>query len=89
MVPGESQESFQLRRRFIAVDGRFLKSRFRQTLLLAVTIDANGNNLLLARAVVEGEHESAWEYFTYIYYLPSRNCSGADNYDQLSRQKSY
>lgn len=63
ICPSESRESFRFCRHFIAVDGTFLKSRFRQTLLLAVTIDANGNNLLLAWAIVEAENESSWEYF--------------------------
>lgn len=63
ICPGESRDSFRHCRHFIAVDGTFLKSKFRQTLLLAVTINANGHNLLLAWAIVEGESESAWEYF--------------------------
>lgn len=40
----ESRDSFRFCRHFIVVDGTFLKSRFRQTLLLAVTIGANRNN---------------------------------------------
>lgn len=63
ICPAQSRESFRSCRHFIAVDGTFLKSRFRQTLLLAVTIDANGHNLLLAWAVVEAESNDSWEYF--------------------------
>ena len=63
ICPAESQESFALCRHFIAVDGTFLKTRFVQTLLLAVTIDANGHTLLLAWAIVESENSSSWEYF--------------------------
>ena len=50
-------------RRFVAVDGTFLKGRFIQQLLLAVGIDANGNTLILAWAVVESENEESWRYF--------------------------
>jgi transposase-like protein len=50
-------------RRFVAVDGTFLKGRFIQQLLLAVSIDANGNTLILAWAVVESENEESWRYF--------------------------
>lgn len=41
ICPKESRESFIHMRKFIAVDGTFLKARFIQTLLLAVGIDAN------------------------------------------------
>lgn len=50
-------------RKFIAVDGTFLKARFVQTLLLAVGIDGNGNILLLAWAVVESENTMSWTWF--------------------------
>lgn len=50
-------------RKFMAVDGTFLKARFIQTLLLAVGIDANGKNVLLAWAVVESENKSLWSWF--------------------------
>ena len=33
------------------------------TLLLAVGIDANGHNIILAWAVVESENRASWEYF--------------------------
>lgn len=63
ICPAQSRSSFCQMRRFMAVDGTFLKSRFIQTLLLAVGIDANGHNLLLAWAIVEGENTSSWEWF--------------------------
>jgi transposase-like protein len=50
-------------RKFMAIDGTFLKARFIQTLLLAVGIDANGHNLLLAWAVVESENTNSWSWF--------------------------
>jgi len=63
IFPVQSRESFRLCRHFIAVDGTFLKTKFVQTLLLAVTIDANGHTLLLAWAIVKSENSSSWEYF--------------------------
>ena len=63
ICPDESRDSFIHCRRFIAVDGIFPKTKFAQTLLLAVTIDANGHTLLLAWAIVESENTSSWEYF--------------------------
>jgi transposase-like protein len=58
-----SRECFNLSRRFVAVDGTFLKARFIQTLLLAVGIDADGHNTILAWAVVESENRNSWEWF--------------------------
>jgi hypothetical protein len=43
-------------RRIVAVDGTFLTGKFALTLLLAVGIDANGHNVILAWAVVESEN---------------------------------
>lgn len=45
------------------MDGTFLKARFILTLLLAVGIDANGELILLAWAVVESENRNSWEWF--------------------------
>lgn len=56
ICPVQSRSSFFQMWRFMAVDGTFLKSRFIQTLLLAVGIDVNGHNLLLAWAIVVGEY---------------------------------
>ena len=47
----------------MAIDGTFLKGFYAQTLLLSVTVDANGQYLLLAWAVVESENKNSWEYF--------------------------
>ena len=63
ICPAQSRESFRLCRHFIAVHGTFQKTKFVQTLLLAVTIDVNGHTLLLAWAIVESENSSSWEYF--------------------------
>ena len=61
--PAEAQLSFQQCRNFVALDGTFCKARYIQTLLLAVTIDANGHIVLLAWAVVEGENSDSWTWF--------------------------
>jgi hypothetical protein len=58
-----SQECFGISRRFIAIDGTFLKGRFIQTLLLAIGIDADGHNTILAWGVVESENRESWEWF--------------------------
>jgi hypothetical protein len=63
VCPYQSRISFGHMRRFFAADGTFLKGRFIQQLLLAVGIDANGNGLILAWAVVESENEDSWRYF--------------------------
>lgn len=63
--PAEAQLSFQQCRRFVAVDGTFCKTRFVQTLLIAVSIDANSHIVLLAWAVVDSENKDAWEYFMF------------------------
>ncbi len=55
--------TFQQLRRLIAADGTFLTGKFVLTLLLAVGIDANGCNVILAWAVVESENQDSWEYF--------------------------
>jgi hypothetical protein len=63
VCPVQSRGTFSLCRRLVAVDGTFLKARFILTLLLAVGIDANGENVLLAWAVVESENRDSWEWF--------------------------
>jgi len=55
ICPGASQYAFGYCRPFIALDGTFLKTRFIQTLLQAVTIDANNQIFPLAYAVVEAK----------------------------------
>ena len=59
ICPPESVNSFQSCRHFIDVDGTHLTGKFRMTLLLAVTIDAAGHNVLLACSVVESENENS------------------------------
>src|SRR5436305_86623 len=63
VCPPTSRSTFQHFRRIVAVDGTFLTRRFRLILLLAVGIDADGHNCILAWAVVESENASSWGYF--------------------------
>jgi hypothetical protein len=63
VCPPQSQATFQQCRRIVAADGTFLTGRFILTLLLAVSIDANGHNVILAWAIVESENRGSWEYF--------------------------
>ena len=78
ICPAQSRSSFRSCRRFIAVDGTFLKTKFVQTLLLAVTIDANGKTLLLAWSIVESENASSWEYFLFnlLQAIPEMGSEG-------------
>jgi len=52
-----------LSRSVFAVDGTFLKSLFRGTLLLACQRDANNENLILCLAVVDCENNETWSWF--------------------------
>ena len=64
ICPNRSRQSFTSMRKFLAVDGTFLKSRFVQPLLFAVGIDGNGKNLpRLAWAIVESENKESWIWF--------------------------
>lgn len=63
VCPPHSRTTFQHLRRLVAADGTFLTGRFVLTLLLAVGIDADGRNVILAWAVVESENQGSWEYF--------------------------
>jgi len=63
ICPAKAQLSFQQCRNFVALDGTFCKAHYIQTLLLAVTIDANGHIVLLAWGVVEGENSDSWTWF--------------------------
>jgi hypothetical protein len=56
-----TKDAFEHCRKLVAVDGTFLKSRYLGTLLLAVTIDANNELLLLAYAVVDAENLNKWK----------------------------
>jgi len=76
ICPHESKQSFTSMRKFMAVDGTFLKARFVQTLLLAVGIDGNGHNLLLAWSIVESENKDSWTWFLTCLKTSIPECVG-------------
>lgn len=78
ICPHQSQQSFTQMRKLMAVDGTFLKAWFVQTLLLAVGIDGNGKNLLLAWAVIESENKSLWKWFLTCLWKAIPDYSGMD-----------
>ena len=59
ICPAESRLCFQHMRKFMAIDGTFLKAKLSLILLLAVGIDANGKNLILAWSIVESESKAS------------------------------
>jgi hypothetical protein len=63
ICPHESQLAFKESQKIVAVDGTFLKAFFKETLLLACGVDANGQYILYAWAIVESENTDAWRYF--------------------------
>jgi len=63
VCPAELQLSFIQARKFIALDGTFLKAHFQQTLLLAACVDTNNHYLLVAWGVVESENTESWKWF--------------------------
>jgi len=63
ICPYQSNTAFHDSLPFVSLDGTFLKTQFRQTLLFAVGRDLNNQIYLLAWAVVESENEQSWRYF--------------------------
>ena len=61
--PSACRKTFRSCPRIVACDGTFTKSKFRQTLLFAVTINENDEVVVLAWALVESENEDTWSFF--------------------------
>jgi hypothetical protein len=61
--PSASRHLFRGSPKFVAADGTFTKSKFRQILLFAVGIDGDNHVILLAWCLVESENQDSWEYF--------------------------
>nr|XP_016458957.1 PREDICTED: uncharacterized protein LOC107782581 [Nicotiana tabacum] len=57
------EEGLQCCKPVVVVDGTFLKSAYRGTLLIASTQDPAGNILPLAYAIVDSENNASWEWF--------------------------
>ncbi|MFX3647982.1 MAG: transposase, partial [Paenibacillus sp.] len=63
VCPAASVASYRHVRHFVAIDGTFMNFLFKETLLIAATVDADGGHLPLAWAIVESENNSSWSYF--------------------------
>jgi len=61
----KAQFSFQQCCNFVALDVTFGKASYIQTLLLAVTIDANSHSVPLAWTLVEGGNSDSWTWLRY------------------------
>ncbi|XP_023643347.1 uncharacterized protein LOC111831935 [Capsella rubella] len=60
---GQSLRGFALMRRVIAVDGTFLKAKFKGTLLVATAQDGDYHLYPLAFAIVDSENDKSWSWF--------------------------
>ena len=65
--PGACQAAWKSCQSLLTVDSTFLKTRFRMTLLAAITLDGNNETLPLAWAIVTGELIEHWSWF--IHHL--------------------
>ncbi|CAI5475928.1 unnamed protein product [Closterium sp. Yama58-4] len=61
--PSASRGSLGFCRPVVALDGKFLISAQRATLLIAVVLDGHQKILMLAWALVEGENKDSWTWF--------------------------
>ncbi|CAI7854619.1 unnamed protein product [Closterium sp. NIES-54] len=61
--PSASRGALGFCRPVVALDGTFLISAQRATLLIAVVLDGNQKILMLAWALVEGENKDSWTWF--------------------------
>lgn len=60
---GASIEGFKYCRPVISIDGTFLYGKYKGTLLIAVSADANNQLFPLAFAIVESENNDSWRWF--------------------------
>ncbi|XP_010468295.2 PREDICTED: uncharacterized protein LOC104748331 [Camelina sativa] len=60
---GQSIRGFSLMRRVIAVDGTFLKGKYKGTLLAATAQDGDYHLYPIAFAIVDSENDIAWNWF--------------------------
>jgi hypothetical protein len=69
VCPQHSCGSFVMSLPIVALDRTFLKTRFRQTLLVAVARDVNNEGYLLTWVVVESVSAVSWGFFLYRLLL--------------------
>ncbi|XP_056690902.1 uncharacterized protein [Spinacia oleracea] len=60
---GPSIQGFQHCRPIITIDGTHLYGKYKGTLLIAMSVDANNQIFPLAFAIVEGENGDSWPWF--------------------------
>ena len=63
MALGACIEGFKAMRKVIAVDGTFLKTKYRGTMIVATAQDGNYHQYPLAFAVVDSENNDSWRWF--------------------------
>ncbi|KAE8195822.1 hypothetical protein CF335_g5002 [Tilletia laevis] len=61
--PGAARLAWSHCKPFIAVDGTFTKNKFGMVLLLATSMDADSNLVIVAWAMVNTESEETWTWF--------------------------
>ena len=60
---GPSIKGFPHCRPLVSIDSTHLYGKYKGTLMIAMTIDANSQLFLLAIAIVEGERNDTWSWF--------------------------
>ncbi|KAE8187091.1 hypothetical protein CF336_g6715 [Tilletia laevis] len=63
LSPGPARRAWTACKPFMAVDGTFTKNKFNMVLLLAASMDADSNLVILAWAFVPTESTDTWEWF--------------------------
>ncbi|KAE8222276.1 hypothetical protein CF326_g8408 [Tilletia indica] len=63
LASGAAKKAWEHCKPFVAVDGTFTKNRFNMVVLLAATMDADSNLVILAWALVPTESQATWEWF--------------------------
>ncbi|XP_013718396.1 uncharacterized protein LOC106422114 [Brassica napus] len=97
---GQSVRGFHTSmRKFLVVDGKFLKSKYKGVLLVATALDGNSNLYHIAFAVVDSENDRSWDWFfrqlkvvvpdeRALAFVSDRNnslCKGLENVYPLSQ----
>ncbi|XP_070054910.1 uncharacterized protein [Nicotiana tomentosiformis] len=76
----------------VVVDGTFLKSVYREIMLIASTMDATGSILPLTYAVVDSENDASWRWFSeqfkYAYGKKPNMCVVSDQNESILKATS-
>ncbi|KAE8241166.1 hypothetical protein A4X06_0g7640 [Tilletia controversa] len=78
LSPGAARLAWNQCKPFIAVDGTFTKNKFGMVLLLATSMDADSNLIILAWALVRSESQDKWNWFLHLLLVacPTLDFSG-------------